>query len=172
MALAAMAFTSCDKVAEIENFAIKNSFEHVLKLDVKDTDPTAFVNSYTIDLSSDKEFKDNLSKISGYTLKSLTYRIDKFSGKESTTASGMIQFYDDADPIGKPIDLGKISFKAMNEAGTVTDLPLSSELKKLLQDKLMTSKSITIRVGGEVSDKPMTADFALALEIEALVKVK
>lgn len=171
MALAAFAFTSCDKIAEIENFGVKHTFEQELNLDVKDSDPDQFATDYTLDVKSNKDFEDNISKISGYTVKSLSYRISDFEGADVATATGQIQFYNETTPIGHVIDMGVISFKALENSGNSVEIPVSEELKTLLQDQLLNNNSIRVVIGGVVSEKPLMATTVLAMEIEALVKV-
>ena len=171
MAIAAFAFTSCDKIADIENFGVNHTFEHELKLDLKDTDPSQFAADYTVDVTSDEDFADNIKKISGYTVKSLNYRISEYDGGDATSATANIQFFNEADPIGKAIDMGVISFNAMANSGNSIDIPISEDLKVLLQDHLLSENTIRVVVSVEVSDKPIIATTVLAMEIEALVKV-
>ncbi|UTW65930.1 hypothetical protein KFE94_14915 [bacterium SCSIO 12643] len=171
LAVAAFAFTGCDKVANIENFAISNTFEEKVTLDVTDADPNAFSKDFTIDAASDSDFKNNLSNISSYGIKKLTYRVSSFTGDDATTATGMAQFYEGNTAIGAPIDMGLISFKALANSGNITEISVSNELKKTIEQKLLDNNSITLRVTGVISNKPMKADFVISMEIEALVRV-
>jgi hypothetical protein len=171
IAVAAFAFTACDKVASIENFAISNTFEEVVTLDVKDSDPTAFAKDFTIDATTDSDFKNNLSNIASYNIKKLSYKVSAFSGDDATTATGVAQFYDGVNAIGAPIDMGVISFKALLNSGNVSEISVSNDLKKLVQEKLLNNNAVTLRVTGVLSDKPMKADLVISLEVEALVRV-
>ena len=171
MAIGVLAFTSCDKVPKIENFGVKHTFEHELEMDVKDSDPDKYAVDFVIDVKSDKDFADNISKISGYTVKSLNYRIAEFKGDAATSATGVVQFYNETTPIGKPIDMGLISFQAMVNSGNSIEIPLSEELSVLIQDHLLNSHYIKVALFGAVSNKPLYAKTVVSLEIEALVKV-
>ena len=171
LAAAAFAFTSCDKIAEIENFGVGHTFDQEFVLDVKDSDPTTFQDDFVVDVTSDKDFADNLSKISGYTVNKVSYRISDFTGNSGTTATGSIQFFNETSPLGSVIDMGLISFEAMLNSGNSVEIPVSDDLKTILQDQLLNNHTLRIVLDGEVSDKPMTATTVLELEIEALVKV-
>jgi len=67
--------------------------------------------------------------------------------------------------------MGLISFKALANSGNVTEISVSNELKKTIEQKLLDNNSITLRVSGVISNKPMKADFIISMEIEALVRV-
>lgn len=172
MAIAAFAFTSCDKVADIENFAVGNNFEHELTLDVPATGPMAYAETYTIETDSDADFRENLSKISGYTFNRFTYRVEAFTGDGAATGTGIIQFFSGAGPLGDPIDLGTIRFEDLKNSGEVMEIPVSDDLKRMLEDQLLNNNSVTIEFGGAVTAQPLTADFVLGMEVEALVRVQ
>lgn len=172
MAVASMAFTSCDKIAEIENFAVGHPFEQSFVLDIKDSDPSDYFVDYNLDVASNKDFADNLDKISGYTIKSLKYRVASFDGVDGATSAGAVQFFNDSSPLGSPLDLGLISFKALADSGNDVDIPLSDELQAAIQDNLLSNNSLRIVMFGTVSDKPIKSEMIMTIEIEALVKVK
>lgn len=172
MAIAAFAFTSCDKVANIENFAVGNNFEKVLKLDVPATGPMTYAEEFAISTDSDPDFKDNLSKISGYTVKNFTYRIGAFTGDGSAIGSAVCQFVDGTNPIGDPISISAINFEAQFNSGDVVEIPVSNDLRLKIEDQLLNNNFITIKMGGAVTAQPMTADFVVGMEVEALVKVQ
>jgi hypothetical protein len=172
MAIASMAFTSCDKITEIENFAVGHPFEQSFLLDIKDSDPSEFFTDYNVDVSSNKDFADNLDKISGYTIKSLFYRVASFEGDDATTSTGAVQFFNDSSPLGSPIDLGLISFKALADSGNNVDIPLSDDLLAAIQDNLLSNNAIRVVLYGAVSNKPVKSEIVMTIEIEALVKVK
>ena len=170
--LAGFTLVSCDQVGEIENFAVNHKFEKSMVLDVSATDPSTFASDFTIETSDDDDFKNNLSKISKYTVSTFSYRIASFNGDESITSTGIVQFMDGASAIGDPIDLGVVNFRSLQNSGLEVEIPVSDDLKTLVQNKLLSNNSISVRVSGEVSDKPLTAEFVLGLKIEALVSVK
>ena len=144
MALAALAFTSCDKIPEIKNFAVDNKFEHDFTLDIKANDPHAFVSDYKIDMADDPDFKENLAKIDGYTVKNLTYRIGSFTGDESITANAAVMFFNGTEQIGDPIVLDNVDFKQLLDSAKEVEIPVSDEMKTKIQDNLLNNSSITI----------------------------
>lgn len=163
--------TACNEIKDIENFAVDHTFEKSVVLDLKANDPNAFFNDFTFETADQQEFKDNLAEISNYAIKTVTYRIADFSGEESITSVGMIQFMEGNNTIGNAIDLGTIQFNSLFNSGETIEIPVSDELKNAIQDNLLNTNSITVRIGGEVSDTPVKAEFVLAIEIEALVNV-
>jgi hypothetical protein len=169
--VAAIGFTACDKVGEIENFAVDHKFEESVVLDVKASDPSEYYSDIVIETASDPDFQKNLSKISRYSIQSVSYRIAQYTGDPSTTATGVVQFMIDGNNVGDPIDLGTIKFKSMLDSETSVEIPVSDALKKEMQDGLLDSDAVTLRVAGNVSDKPVTAEFVVAMDIEALVSV-
>jgi hypothetical protein len=171
MAIAALAFTSCDKIPEIKNFAVDNKFETEFTLDIKANDPLAFESDYTVDMKDNADFKENLAQIDGYTVKSLSYKIGSFTGEESISANANVQFFNGTDQIGSDITLDNIAFKALLDSETEVDIPVSDEMKRMIQDNLLNNSSITIKFGGDVSDAPILSKIIFGLELEALVKV-
>ncbi len=171
MALAAFAFTSCDKIPEIKNFAVDNKFEQEFTLDIKAGDPLVFFADETVDMSDNDDFRENLSKIDGYTVKTLTYKIGSYTGEESISASAYIQFFNDASPLGDPIIISDMAFKQLLDSGAETEIPVSDELKQMVEDNLLNNSKITIRFAGQVTDAPVLSNIIFGIELEALVKV-
>lgn len=169
--IAGLGFGACDQIKEIENFAVDHKFEKNVTLEIAETDPDMFYQDFAIETSDDKDFEDNISNISSYSVKSLSYRVSEFVGVDDITAMGAVQFMDDANNIGDPVDLGEINFLELKNSGEEIEIPITDDLKTMIQDQLLSSDEIIMRVGALVSDKPFTAEIVLALEIEALVKV-
>ncbi len=168
--VAGLGFGACDQIEEIENFAVDHKFEKTVVLDISETDPDMFYEDFSFETTDDKDFRDNLSKISNYSVKTLSYRVSDFAGADDISAMGLVQFMNETNNIGDPIDLGKINFLDLKNSGTEIEIPISDELKTLIQNQLLENDMIKMRVGALVSGKPFTAEMVLALEIEALVK--
>ncbi|MGB0390845.1 MAG: hypothetical protein ACPGRC_03645 [Salibacteraceae bacterium] len=164
-------FTSCDKIDEIENFAVDNKFEKSVDLNIGANDPTTFSKDIVIEASSDPDFQKNLSKISGYSVKKLTYRIASFTGDASITGTGEFTFYSGGVALGAPVELGVIQFQSFLESGEEKEIFISDNLKKEVQSKLLASNEITVNFNGGVSGNPIDAEIIVAMEIEAQVKV-
>ncbi len=169
--VAGLGFGACDKINEIENFAVGHKFEHPVTLEIGENDPTTFIKDFPIDMSSDQEFKDNLSKISNYTLSTFSYRVAEYTGDDNITATGMVQFTDGVNAIGNPVDLGLINFKEMQNSGSEQDIVISDDLKNAVQDQLLNNDRIVVQLAGMASGKPVTAELVMSIQVEALVKV-
>lgn len=164
-------FTSCDKIDEIENFAVDHKFEESYVLDIPNGPNTTYAITSVIDPSSNADFKENLSKISNYSVKKLTYRISEYTGDQFTMATAMIHFRSGGNMIGSPITLDPFSFQSMLESGNEVEIVVDDATKTQVQDMLLANNEIEVEFMGAVSAVPVKATVVVGLELEAAVKV-
>lgn len=171
VAALSIGFTSCDKIDEIENFAIDHKFEHSMDLKLADGDPTAFRESMVINMNSDEEFAKNLSKISNYSIKKLSLKVSNYVGDDANVGAVELDIYNaQGSSVGK-IEGINVEFKKMNESGDEQEILIDDAMKTKIQDLLMANNSLIMYVQGAVTSTPMDAKLTLGVEVEAAVKV-
>lgn len=164
-------FASCDEVKELADFEIGHTFEYTLNMDITDADSVAFEEEITVDTSVDPNFQDNLSNIKNYSVETLNLSVTSFQGTNTTTANGKVQFFGNGIAVGQPITVPTMEFEALLQSGESVAVIIPEDIQAELEQKLMDAETITVRLFGEVSEKPMNADILVALRIEATVGV-
>jgi hypothetical protein len=167
LAAALFVFASCEEVKELANFRIGQTFDYTVNLMVGDNDPTEFSEEVTIDTSVDPNFKDNASKIANYSVGKFELSIPMYQGADGIMADGEISFMADGAVLGAPITMPQIDFKKLNESGEMVEVIIPEETKTQIENNLKNANAVTIQMKGQVSDKPVNADIAMAIRIDA-----
>jgi len=161
---------SCDEVAEALDFGIPMTFDHAFVMSISATDDNTFEEVMAVDASGNQEVKDNIDHIAKFDLNKVAFIVTSFTGDDAIVADGMVQFFNDEGNIGAPISTGNIAFKALVDSGDETIIAVSNELKSTLEDKLLQDQAFSMRMYGTVSDKPITTNMTMIVEVEAKVK--
>ena len=169
---ALVGFSSCDKLDEITSLALPTTLENPVTLSISETDTNLFMEEFLVDISSDQDIKDNLSKISDVNLQKISFKVTSFTGDPVTIATGDVQFFDDLGNIGDPILIEPFNFKQMVDDATEVEIPVSNELKSTLEERLMSNNSFAMKIYGMVSTKPIEANMVILVKLEAKVDVK
>lgn len=167
----AIGFGSCTKIDEIKNLSIPKTFETPVSLIISDTDTNVFVKEMVIDAAGDQEIKDNISNLSGFNLKKLSYKVTSFTGNPSTVADAKLQFFNAEGNFGSPITIDPILFESMVASDTEMEIPISEDLRSILEEKLLSDQTFSMRFYGMVNLKPMMADLTVFVSVEALVEL-
>jgi len=163
-------FNSCNEVAKLVDFGIPMTFEDQFVMNISSTDDNVFEDVIVVDASGNQEVKDNLSNIANFDIGKLAYKVTSFTGDDAIVGDGFVQFFNDEGNIGDPVSTGQIAFRQLADSGNEVEIPIDNDLKKILEDKLLSDQIFSMRFYGTVSDKPMQADISVFITVEAKVK--
>jgi hypothetical protein len=160
-----VAVSACKKNSP---FTLTNTFEVIVNAAITANDPLIYSASEELDLNDNKEFKDNKDLIANYSIKTIEYLFSNYSGPAITSGNAMVVFLDDqGGQIGDPVAILNINFKNESDAGIKKKLDVTESTLKAIQDYLLTTNKITIKIGGAASDKPISFDMTFFVEIVA-----
>jgi hypothetical protein len=149
-------------------FTLTNTFEVIVNAEITANDPLIYSATEELDLNDNKEFKDNKDQIANYSIKSIEYLFSNYSGPAITSGNAMVVFLDDkGSQLGDPVAILNIKFKTESDNGIKKKLDVTEATLKAIQDYLLTTNMITIKIGGAASDKPIKFDMTFFVEVVA-----
>jgi hypothetical protein len=150
-------------------FTLTNTFEVIVNAEITANDPLIYSATEELDLNDNSEFKDNKDQIANYSIKSIEYLFSNYSGPAITTGSARVAFLDDkGGQLGDSlVAILNIKFKTESDNGIKKKLDVTEATLKAIQDYLLTTNMITIKIGGAASDKPIKFDMTFFVEVVA-----
>lgn len=159
---------SCDELDKLTEFNVDDNFSTSVNVDITEDSeglPQSWSESAIIDIGTNSDISDNLNLIQNVSIKSLTYVINNYIGKDDATITeAMLSFN------GNSISIENINLSSSdtnNTVYTITDAALLNSIGSILAK----SSKLTVIVSGTVSSTPVKFDVIFTIDTEVTIDI-
>ena len=165
--LSAFSIASCDLLDKADDVDFDATLEETINITEEDAGTNAaYSETITLDATSDPDIDKYKNKITGFTVKKVSYQIVGYDGQANATFSGNISFGDasTATPTVAAA-ISNLNFQTANAAQTIFDLPINQADVDKIAGLLKEDKAVKIYLNGTLSSTPLYATVRVILEV-------
>jgi len=166
LALTTSIFGACDLFDKADDISFDSTLDETIVV-TEESSGTNVVYAKTIvlDAASDPDINKYKNKISGFTVKKVSYQVTNFTG-DASLFSGTLSFGDASTTT--PTVVATISNLNLQEAfssGQVFDLPISQSDVDKIAGMLKDDKAVKLYLNGSLSTTPVFSNILVILEV-------
>jgi len=165
--LSALSIASCDLLDKADDVNFDATLEETISITEQDAGTNvAYSETITLDATTDPDINEYKNKITGFTVKKVSYQIISYDGPTNATFSGNISFGDASTTTPTvAAAISNLNFQTANAAQTIFDLPINQADIDKIASLLKDDKAVKIYLNGTLSSTPLYATIRVILEV-------
>lgn len=167
LALITTLFTACDLFEKADDVSFDATVDETIVVTEEDegTDVT-YTKIVTLDATADPDINKYKNKISGFTVKKISYQIVNFIGAEGASFSGTLSFGDASQSTPTvAATINNLNLQQGFTSGQVFDLPISQANVDAVAAMLKDDKAVKLYLDGVLSQTPLTCSIKVILDV-------
>lgn len=163
--LICMTIVSCNKLDELTEFDVTDSFETSINVNVtsENSEPQAIAETGTLNIGTNQDIRDNLDLIQNISIRSISYEIKNFTGVENTAISNANLNFGNVT-----LAIEDIKIEQADTANTTFTIDNNGQLNAI-GELLKNASSITTSLTGTVSSTPITFEVFITVNLTATI---
>lgn len=118
------------------------------------------------DATTIPELQDYLTVIKGYTIKKISFQVMEFNGPDSCILNGELAYTLTASTTDEVFaTITDVNLKTLFTNGTITELPLASDVKSKLEEQFLAGNNLSGTLHGTASEGPATVKIKFTVEL-------
>lgn len=170
MVVSAPLFLSCDLLDKADDVSFDTTLEQ--NIYAAESNPGTNVDYddvITLDATSDPDINEYKSKIKGFKVKKITYKVMSFDGTPGTTFSGTLAFGDASTSASSvAATISNLNLSAAVTSGTEFEVTVDQADVNEIQEMLKSDKAVKIYLDGTLTQTP--AYFTLHVILDVTVE--
>lgn len=165
--LSAALISSCDLLDKADDVNFDATLEETINISEETTGTNVtYSETITLDATSDPDIDEYKNKITGFTVKKVSYQIVNYDGAPAATFSGSISFGDASTTTPTvAATITNLNFQTAYAAQTIFDLPISQADVDKIANLLKDDKAVKIYLNGTLSTTPLYATVRVIMEV-------
>jgi hypothetical protein len=167
LALTSTIFSACDLLDKADDVSFDATVdETILVTEENEGTNVAYTETITLDATSDPDISKYKSKITGFTVKKVSYQVVSFDGVAGTVFSGTLSFGDASQ--ATPTVAATVNNLNMQQAfasGQIFDLSISPTDVDKIAAMLKDDKAVKLYLNGQLSSAPLYSSVKVILEV-------
>jgi hypothetical protein len=165
--LIAFSLSSCDLLDKADDVNFDATLEETIAVSEETVGTNvAYSETITLDATSDPDINEYKNKITGFTVKKVSYQIVGYDGPSNGTFSGTLSFGDASTTTPTvAAAISNLNFQTANAAQTIFDLPINQADVDKIAALLKDDKAVKIYLNGTLSATPLYASVRVILEV-------
>jgi hypothetical protein len=153
--LIAFSLSSCDLLDKADDVNFDATLEETIDSE-----------TITLDATSDPDINEYKNKITGFTVKKVSYQIVGYDGPSNGTFSGTLSFGDASTTTPTvAASISNLNFQTANAAQTIFDIQINQADVDKIAALLKDDKAVKIYLNGTLSATPLYATVRVILEV-------
>ena len=152
-------FTSCDLFDKVDDVNFDTSLEQTINITEESTGTNvAYSETILLDATSDPDIDEYKDKISGFTIKKVSYQVTSFDGASVSTFSGTLAF-GDASLTTSTVSatITNLNLQQAYTSGQIFELTFNQADADKIAALLKDDKAVKIYLNGTLSQTPVYA---------------
>ena len=167
LALITTLFTACDLFDKADDVSFDATVdERVIVTEENEGTNVSYTKIVTLDATADPDINKYKNKISGFTIKKVSYQITNFNGPEDATFSGTLSFGEAAQTTPTvAATITNLNLQEAFNASQVLELPINQGDIDAIAGMLKDDKAVKLYLDGLLSATPMTCTIKVILDV-------
>ena len=159
--------SSCDLLDKADDVNFDTTLEETINISEQDAGTNvAYSETITLDATTDPDINEYKNKITGFTVKKVSYQITGYDGPSNATFSGTVSFGDASTTTPTvAATISNLNFQTANAGQTIFDLPVSQADIDKIGNLLKDDKAVKIYLNGTLSATPLYSNVRVILEV-------
>jgi hypothetical protein len=167
LVLIATLFTSCDLLDKADDVNFDATLDETITVveEVEGTNVT-YTEIVTLDATADPDINKYKNKVSGFTVKKVSYQVIGYDGPEGATFSGTLSF-GDASQTNATIaaTINNLNMRQAFISGQVMELPIDPADVNAIAGMLKDDKAVKLYLDGLLSATPLTCSVKVIMDV-------
>ena len=165
--LSTLFISSCDLLDKADDVSFDATLEETISVTEESSGTNvAYSETITLDAKTDPDINKYKDKITGFTVKKVSYQITSFDGTANATFSGTVSFGDASTTTPTvAATISNLNFQTANAAQTVFELPIVQADIDKIANLLKDDKAVKIYLNGTLSSTPLYSNVRVILEV-------
>ena len=167
LAFTTILFTSCDLLNKADDVNFDATVDETIAVTEEDEGTNvSYIKTITLDATADPDINKYKNKISGFTVKKISYQVISFDGTAGATFSGTLSFGDAS--LTTPTVAATVTNLNLQQAytsGQVFDLAINQADVDKIATMLKDDKAVKLYLDGLLSSAPLYSNIKVILDV-------
>lgn len=166
LALILTFFSACSLFEKADDVNFDAELEEIVTLTEPDAgENVAYHNTIVLDATANADINKYQNKISGFTIKKISYQVVSFAG-DASTFSGTLSFGDETTTTPTvAVTVSNLNLLQAFASGQIFDLPVNQADIDKISSLLKDDKAVKIYLDGTLSAAPITSNILVIMEV-------
>lgn len=167
LALTTTLFTACDLLDKAKNIDFDATLEETIFVNEENEGTNVtYTETITLDATTDPDIDKYKSKITGFTIKKVSYQITSYDGPTGSTFSGTLSFGDASQTTPTvAATIANLDFQQAYTSGQVFELTINQADVDKIATMLKDDKAVKLYLNGLLSATPLYSSIKVILEV-------
>ena len=167
LALTTILFSACDLFDKADDINFDSTVdETIIVTDENEGTNESYTKTITLDATADPDINKYKNKISGFTVKKVSYQVTSFDGAPGATFSGTLSFGDASQTTPTvAATITNLNLQQAYSSGQVFDLPINQADVDKIATMLKDDKAVKLYLDGLLSATPLFANIQVILDV-------
>lgn len=167
LALTTTLFSACDLLDKADDVSFDATVEEtILIAEENEGTNVSYAETITLDATSDPDISKYKSKISGFTIKKISYQVVTFDGPTGATFSGTISFGDASQATPTvAATVTNLNLQQANSSGQIFELVFNQSDVDKIAAMLKDDKAVKLYLNGFLSATPVYSGIRVILDV-------
>jgi hypothetical protein len=167
LALITTLFTACNLLDKADDVSFDATVdETIVVTEENEGTNVSYDKIVTLDATADPDINKYKNKISGFTVKKVSYQITNFNGAEGATFSGTLSF-GEASQTTRTVaaTITNLNLQQTFSSGQVLELPINQADVDTIAGMLKNDKAVKLYLDGLLSSTPLICHIKVILDV-------
>jgi len=160
-------FTACDLLDKADDVSFDATVDETIIVTEENEGTNVSYNKIvTLDATADPDINKYKNKLSGFTVKKVSYQVTNFNGPESARFSGTMSFGEASQTTATvAVTVTNLNLQQAFNSGQVLDLPINQADVDAIAGMLKNDKAVKLYLDGLLSATPLTCSIKVILDV-------
>ena len=167
LALITTLFSACDLLDKADDVSFDATVDETIIVTEENEGTNVSYNKIvTLDATADPDINKYKNKLSGFTVKKVSYQVTNFNGPESARFSGTMSFGEASQTTATvAVTVTNLNLQQAFNSGQVLDLPINQADVDAIAGVLKNDKAVKLYLDGLLSATPLTCSIKVILDV-------